>query len=69
MADVSGLKQLFSSTTIDSLLTDRTTFFIEPTATIGEAVQLLTDKQIQSGIQSVHFPKKYTLTHPFSASV
>jgi predicted transcriptional regulator len=33
---------------ISKILSDRTTFYLEPTATIIETVKLLTDKQIQS---------------------
>jgi len=41
------LKTLLSNP-ISNLLTDRTTYYLEPSTTIGEAVKLLTEKQILS---------------------
>jgi len=47
MSATTALKELLSLP-ISKLLTDRTTFYLEPTATIEQAVQLLTSKQILS---------------------
>jgi len=42
------LKNLLSTTTLGAVLADRTTVFVEPTATIHETVQLLVNKSILS---------------------
>jgi len=48
MAQLDTLKNLLSTTTLGAVLQDRTTVFVEPTATIHETVQVLVQKSILS---------------------